>query len=267
MTQTAVDRIRTETQARPRVAVVLGSGLGAFANELTDRTEIPYAEIPGWPASTALGHAGKLVIGRLNGLDVAVMAGRNHLYEGYSGAQVTFGVRVLHQLGVRSIVFTNAAGGINLAYSQGALVLISDHVNLQGTNPLIGPNDDSLGPRFPDLTDAYSAEFRAIAHEVARGLQIPLAEGVYAAVTGPSYETPAEIRCLRTIGADLVGMSTVPEVIVANHMGMRVLAISCVTNMAAGISKQKINHEEVLETGRKVRDTLVRFLKALMPRL
>ena len=177
------------------------------------------------------------------------------------------GVRVLHELGVRSIVFTNAAGGINLAYSQGALVLISDHINLQGSNPLIGPNDDSLGPRFPDMSDAYSAGYRAIAHEVARDLTIPLAEGVYAGLSGPSYETPAEIRYLRTIGADLVGMSTVPEVIVANHMGMHVLAISCVTNMAAGILPQKINHEEVLETGREVRDTLIRFLKALLPRL
>ena len=177
------------------------------------------------------------------------------------------GVRLLHQLGVRSIVFTNAAGGINRAYSQGALVLISDHINLQGSNPLIGPNDDSFGPRFPDMTDAYSADYRAIAHDVAGNLKIPLAEGVYAALSGPSYETPAEIRYLRTIGADLVGMSTVPEVIVANHMGMRVLAISCVTNMAAGILPQKINHEEVLETGRRVRDTLIRFLKALLPRL
>jgi len=177
------------------------------------------------------------------------------------------GVRVLHQLGVQSIVLTNAAGGINLAFSQGALVLISDHINLQGSNPLIGPNDDSAGPRFPDMTDAYSAAYRAIAHQVAGELGIPMSEGAYAAVTGPSYETPAEIRYLRTIGADLVGMSTVPEVIVANHLGMRVLAVSCVTNMAAGILPQKINHEEVLETGRRVRDTLVGFLKAVAPRL
>lgn len=246
---------------------MLGSGLGAFADELTDRTEISYAGIPQWPASTAIGHAGKLVLGKLEGLDVAVMAGRSHLYEGYTPAQVTMGVRVLHGLGVRTIIFTNAAGGINLSYGQGALVLISDHINLQGSNPLIGPNDDTLGPRFPDMSDAYSAECRAIAHDVGSKLDIALAEGVYAAVTGPSYETPAEIRFMRTIGADLVGMSTVPEVIVANHLGMRALAISCVTNMAAGILPQKINHEEVLETGRRVRDTLVRFLKALLPRL
>jgi len=247
--------------------VVLGSGLGAFADELSDRTDVPYGEIPGWPVSTAVGHAGKLVLGKLGTLDVAVMAGRSHLYEGYTPAQVTMGVRVLRGLGVESIVFTNAAGGINLSYSQGALVLITDHINLQGTNPLIGPNDDLLGPRFPDMTDAYSAAARAIAHRAADELGIALGDGVYAAVTGPSYETPAEIRYLRTIGADLVGMSTVPEVIVANHMGMKVLAISCVTNMAAGILAQKINHEEVLETGRRVRDTLVRFLKALLPRL
>ncbi|HEV2689032.1 MAG TPA: purine-nucleoside phosphorylase [Bryobacteraceae bacterium] len=264
---TAVEYLRSRISATPRVAVVLGSGLGAFADELSNRTDVSYSDIPGWPASTAIGHAGKLVFGKLDSLNVAVMAGRSHLYEGYTQAQVTLGVRVLRQLGVQSIVFTNAAGGINLSYGQGALVLISDHINLQGSNPLIGPNDDSLGPRFPDMSDAYSADCRAIAHQVADQLGIKLADGVYAAVTGPSYETPAEIRYLRTIGADLVGMSTVPEVIVANHMGMRALAISCVTNMAAGILPQKINHEEVLETGRQVRDTLVRFLKALLPRL
>jgi purine-nucleoside phosphorylase len=265
--QAAFDYIRSQTSREPRVAVVLGSGLGAFAEELSHPLQIPYAGIPGWPVSTAVGHAGQLVFGKIDGLEIAVMAGRSHLYEGYSPAEVTMGVRVLHQLGVRSIIFTNAAGGINLSYSAGALVLISDHINLQGSNPLIGPNDDSAGPRFPDMSDAYSADYRAIAHQVAGELGIPMPEGVYAAVTGPSYETPAEIKYLRTIGADLIGMSTVPEVIVANHLGMRVLAISCVTNMAAGILPQKINHEEVLETGRRVRDTLVAFLKALAPRL
>src|SRR5580700_2999639 len=214
----AVAYIRSVTVREPHVAVVLGSGLGAFADELADPISIPYSQIPGWPVSTAAGHSGKLVFGKLNKLDVAVMAGRSHLYEGYTPAQVTLGVRVLHRLGARSIVMTNAAGGINLAYSQGALVLISDHINLQGSNPLIGLNDDAFGPRFPDMTEAYSASYRAIAHEVAEELDIELAEGVYAAVTGPSYETPAEIRYLRTIGADLVGMSTVPEVIVANNM-------------------------------------------------
>jgi purine-nucleoside phosphorylase len=263
----AVEYIRTVTKAEPRVAVVLGSGLGAFAEELDDAVSIPYSAIPGWPVSTAAGHAGKLVFGKLGQLDVAVMAGRAHLYEGYTPAQVTMGVRALHRLGVESIVFTNASGGINLSYSQGALVLISDHINLQGSNPLIGPNDDSEGPRFPDMTEAYSAAYRAKAHSVARELGIELQEGVYAALSGPNYETPAEIRFLRTIGADLVGMSTVPEVIVANHAGIQVLAISCVTNMAAGILPQKLDHKEVMETADRVRDTLIRFLKALLPRL
>jgi purine-nucleoside phosphorylase len=265
--QQAVAYIRDVTVREPRVVVVLGSGLGAFADELADPISIPYSEIPGWPVSTAAGHAGKLVFGKLGKLDVAVMAGRAHLYEGYTPAQVTMGVRVLHRLGARSVVFTNAAGGINLSYRQGTLVVISDHINLQGSNPLIGHNDDSEGPRFPDMTEAYSSAYRAKAHQVAQQLKIQLDEGVYAAVSGPSYETPAEIRYLRTIGADLVGMSTVPEVIVANYLGMQVLAISCVTNMAAGILPQKLDHKEVMETGYRVRDTLIRFLKALLPKL
>jgi purine-nucleoside phosphorylase len=263
----AVAYIRSVTVREPHIAVVLGSGLGAFADELADPISIPYSQIPGWPVSTAAGHSGKLVFGKLGKLDVAVMAGRAHLYEGYTQDQVTMGVRVLHRLGARSVVLTNAAGGINLSYRQGALVLISDHINLQGSNPLIGPNDDSQGPRFPDLTEAYSAAYRTKAHQVAQQLKIQLDEGVYAALTGPSYETPAEIRYLRAIGADLVGMSTVPEVIVANYLNMQVLAISCVTNMAAGILPQKLDHKEVLEAGYKVRDTLIRFLKALLPKL
>jgi purine-nucleoside phosphorylase len=259
--------IEERTSLRPVIGVVLGSGLGGFVDELTDRKSFPYGEIPGWPVSTAIGHAGKLVFGKLNGLPVAVMAGRAHLYEGNTPVQATHGVRVLRTLGVRALVLTNAAGGINLSLERGGLVLISDHINLQGINPLIGPNDDLLGPRFPDMSDAYSREFRQIAKSVAGDLAIPLTEGVYAAMLGPSYETPAEIRMLRTLGADVVGMSTVPEVIVANHMSMKVLAISCVTNMAAGILPQKINHEEVLETGAMVRETLVRLLKALLPKL
>jgi purine-nucleoside phosphorylase len=268
--------IEGHTDMRPAIGLVLGSGLGAFADELTERTDIPYADIPGWPHSTAVGHAGKLIIGKLEAgklgaglgeIAVAVMAGRAHLYEGYSMQQVTYGVRVLHSIGAHSMVFTNAAGGINLALERGGLVLIGDHINLQGANPLVGANDDALGPRFPDMSDAYSRAYRNIAKRVATELCIPITEGVYAAMLGPSYETPAEIRYLRAIGADVVGMSTVPEVIVANHMGMKVLAISCVTNMAAGILPQKINHEEVLETGAMVRDTLVKFLKALLPRL
>ena len=263
----AVAYIRSQTRLEPRSGVVLGSGLGAFADELDDAVPIPYASIPGWPASTAVGHAGKLFFGRLDGVPVAVMAGRSHLYEGYTPAQVTMGVRVLRALGADTMVFTNAAGGVNLNYKPGSLVLITDHINLQGSNPLSGPNDDSIGPRFLDLSEAYPAALRHTAQQVAAELGIPLSEGIYAALAGPTYETPAEIRYLRTIGADLVGMSTVPEVIVANYLRMRVLAISCVTNMAAGILPQKINHEEVLETGLKVRDTLVRFLKALLPLL
>ena len=267
MIQEAKHLIESRTVIRPSIAVVLGSGLGAFADELVDQVASPYSSLPGWPVSTAIGHAGKLVIGKLGNLDLAVMAGRAHLYEGNTPAQVVYGVRVLHSLGVRSIVFTNAAGGINLALERGGLVLISDHINLQCCNPLVGPNDDSLGPRFPDMSEAYSREYREIARQVAAELGIPISEGVYAAMLGPCYETPAEIRYLRTIGADVVGMSTVVETIAANHMGMKVLGISCVTNMAAGILPQKIHHEEVLEAGAMVRDTLVRLLKALLPRL
>ncbi len=267
MYDAALRYLQSRTDSRPAVAVVLGSGLGGFADELSGRVEIPYGEIPGWPHSTAIGHAGRLVFGRLGSIDVVVMSGRAHLYEGYTPAQVTFGVRVLGKLGVHGMIFTNAAGGINPAFGRGGLVLISDHINLQGSNPLAGPNDDSLGPRFPDMSEAYSERYRTIAGEVAAELGIHLPEGVYAAVLGPSYETPAEIRALRAIGADLVGRSTVPEVIAANHMGLKVLAVSCVTNMAAGLQPKKISHEEVLETGAMIRDTLVRFLKALLPRL
>ena len=268
MIDEAIRLIEGHTQLRPAIGVVLGSGLGAFADELSQRTAIGYGDIPGWPASTAVGHAGQLVIGGIGGVNVAVMAGRAHLYEGYGMQQVTNGVRVLRAIGARAMVFTNAAGGINLSLERGGLVLISDHINLQGSNPLVGPNDEAFGPRFPDMSEVYCVQYRQRAKQVAAELGIPLGEGVYAAMLGPSYETPAEIRFLRTIGADLVGMSTVPEAIVANHMGMKVLAISCVTNMAAGVLPQtRLNHAEVLETAAMVRDTLVRFLKALLPRL
>jgi purine-nucleoside phosphorylase len=263
----AVSFLESQLTVRPEVGIVLGSGLGAFATELNDAREFPYEQIPGWPQSTAIGHAGKLVFGNIAGTEVVCMAGRAHFYEGYNMAQVTMGVRVLAQLGIQALTLTNAAGGINLAYSRGALVLIHDHINLQGANPLIGPNDDQLGPRFPDMTEAYSKRFRALAHDVAREMDFTFPEGVYAALTGPSYETPAEIRYLRAIGADLVGMSTVPEVIIARHMEIPVLAISCVTNMAAGVTGENINHEEVLETGREVRGRLVDFMKRIIPRL
>ena len=249
------------------VGVVLGSGLGAFADTLEHRTETPYSQIPGWPVSTAMGHAGKLVEGRIDDTDVLVMAGRAHLYEGYTAQQAAFGIREMARLGVRSLVLTNASGGINLGYHPGQLVLISDHLNLLGANPLTGPNDDSLGPRFPDMSEAYSREYREIAKQAGAGLGVTLEEGVYAAVPGPSYETPAEIRYLRTIGADLVGMSTVPETIAANHLGLKVLGISCVTNMAAGVLPKKLVHDEVIETGERVRDTLEALLRAVLPRL
>jgi purine-nucleoside phosphorylase len=259
--------LETRTAIRPRVAVVLGSGLGAFAGELKGAERIPYQGIPNWAAATAIGHAGELIFGRLDGVETVIMAGRAHLYEGYTPQQVAFGVRVLGAMGVRSLVLTNAAGGINLDYTRGALVLISDHINLQGCSPLVGENLEWLGPRFPDMTEAYSTRLREIAKEVAQQVGITLREGVYAAMLGPSYETPAEIRYLRTIGADLVGMSTVPESLAGNHMGMEVLGISCVTNMAAGILPKKLDHREVLETGEAVRDDFIRLLKALLPRL
>jgi len=258
--------LESRTALRPAIGVVLGSGLGAFADGLDDRVEIPYAEIPGWPASTAAGHAGKLVVGKLDDLAIAVMAGRAHLYEGYTPAQVVFPLRALHAFGVQSMVFTNAAGGINRELQEGCLVLISDHINLQGSNPLAGPNDDSLGPRFPDMSEAYSRRYRDLAKRVAEEQCIFMPEGVYAGLLGPSYETPAEIRFLRSIGADVVGMSTVAEVIAANHMGMKVLAVSCVTNMAAGIGG-KLDHEEVLEAGGAVREALAKFLRGVVPLL
>jgi len=249
------------------IGVVLGSGLSAFADTLCRPTETLYADIPGWPRSTAIGHPGKLVSGKVGSTDVIVLAGRAHLYEGYTPKQVTFGIYELARRGVRRVILTNAAGGINLAYRPGQLVLISDHINLLGVNPLTGPNEDTVGPRFPDMSDASSKAYREIAREVGTSLGLTLPEGVYAAVPGPSYETPAEIRYLRAIGADLVGMSTVPETIAANYLGMKVLGISCVTNMAAGVNGGKLVHEEVLETGEQVKETLVALLGAVIPRL
>ncbi len=255
--------LQEKTYLRPKIGVVLGSGLGAFANELTDAVEIPYTEIPGFPSSTAAGHAGKMIIGHLGEIPVAVMAGRVHLYEGYTAAQAAFGVRALGQFGVRTVILTNASGGIGPHLQRGSLVLISDHINLQGQNPLTGPNDETLGPRFPDMTEAYSPRLRALAQQAASAMGMHLHEGVYAALPGPSYETPAEIRYLRAIGADLVGMSTVPETIAANHMGLEVLGISCVTNLASGLSGKKLNHAEVLEIGERTRGLLVELLRSV----
>jgi purine-nucleoside phosphorylase len=259
--------ILSKTKLRPQIALVLGSGLGAFADELTGPTKIPYQKIPGFPRSTAVGHAGQLVIGKVGSIEVVVMQGRVHFYEGYTAKEVVFPMRVLGRLGIRSAILTNAAGGIDLGYKQGALVVIRDHINLQGANPLIGPNDERFGPRFPDMTQAYWKQYREIALAEAKRLGIEVHEGVYAALSGPSYETPAEIRYLRTIGADLVGMSTVPETIVARHLSIRVLGISCVTNMAAGILNQPINHAEVMETGERVKTQFIALLRAVIPRI
>lgn len=263
----AVARIREETELLPRVGVILGSGLGGLADELEERVEIPYAEIPGWPVSTAVGHAGTLVLGSLGDVPLAVMRGRAHLYEGVGADRIAFGVRVLGRLGIRSLVVTNAAGGIDPEYRPGQLVLISDHVNLQGTSALVGPNDDALGPRFPDMSDAYDSAYRARAKEIATRLGIEVGEGVYAAWLGPQFETPAEIRFMRAAGGDLAGMSTVQEVIAARHLGVRVLGISVVTNMAAGVRPEKIDHEAVLEIGAGAAGSLTALLRELVPTL
>ena len=267
LADSAAQLILQRTTLRPKIGLVLGSGLGAFADSLTDATRVPYAEIPAFPQSTAIGHAGRMVIGRAGDVPVAAMQGRVHLYEGYSPQEVTFPIRVFGRMGIRAVILTNAAGGINLSYKQGALVVIRDHINLQGANPLVGPNDDRFGVRFPDMTRAYSREYRQIAREEAAKLNIPQHEGVYAGLLGPSYETPAEIEYLRRIGADLVGMSTVAEVIAARHMEMNVLAISCVTNMAAGILDQPLSHAEVMETGERVKTIFEALLHAVLTRI
>ena len=258
----AVETIQWRAPLAPRVAVVLGSGLGAFADALDQSIAIPYAEIPGWPVPTVEGHAGKLVLGHIGTTPVAALAGRAHLYEGHSAQRVAFGVRVLRALGVQSLILTNAAGGIGAALTPGSLVLISDHINLQGANPLPWPECG-----FPDMTEIYAPRLREIAREAGHELGLDLPEGVYAGLRGPSYETPAEIRYLRAIGADLVGMSTVPETIAANHMGLRVLGISCVTNHAAGVVDQKLDHKEVLQVGERMKDTLIELLRRVVPRL
>ncbi len=259
--------VLARTKMRPRIGVVLGSGLGAFAGELSAATRIEYRRIPGFPVSTVEGHAGRMVIGHSGGVPVAALAGRLHYYEGLAMDEVTFPVRVLGRMGIRALVITNAAGGISPAYVRGALVLIRDHLNLQGTNPLIGHNDPRFGLRFPDMTHAYSERLRGIGREEGERQGLALQDGVYAAVAGPSFETPAEIRALRALGADLVGMSTVPEVIVARQMGIEVLGISCVTNLAAGILDQPITHDEVLETGERVRGEFTALLRGILPRI
>ena len=265
--RSAADCIQTKTSLKPALAIILGSGLGNFASHVENPTTIPYADIPHFPQSTVEGHSGKLVLGTIAGIPIAVMQGRVHAYEGYSMAQVTFPTRVLGLLGVRKLIVTNAAGGINTRYGQGAIVAISDHINLTGTNAALGPNDPRFGQRFFDMSTAYSPTLRKLAIAEAAKQNWTLDEGVYLAVLGPSYETPAEIRAFRTLGADLVGMSTVHEVIIARHMGLEVLGLSVVTNMAAGVLDEPINHEEVMDTGRRIEGQFTSLLKALIPRL
>lgn len=259
--------IRSKFQEQLQVGLILGSGLGAFADEIEESVKIPYEEIPHFARSTVEGHAGHLVLGKVEGVNVAAMQGRFHYYEGYSFEDVTFPHRVMNLLGIKSIVLTNASGGINVDFEPGMLMLICDHLNLMGTNPLIGPNDSRFGARFPDMTHVYDREYQETTMTEARDLNIKMRRGVYAALTGPSYETPAEIRLLRILGADAVGMSTVPEAIVARQMGIKVLGISCITNLAAGVTDEPINHEEVMETGEKVRESFKELLRRVIPKL
>jgi len=259
----AVAFVLGRTPLRPAIGVVLGSGLGAFADALEDAVAVPFDDIPHFPAATVVGHGGALVVGRSRGVPVAVMKGRVHFYEGYSLDQVVFPVRVLGRLGVSTVVFTNAAGAINPSFAPGDLMVIEDHLNLLGS-PLLGPNEDALGPRFPDMSEAYDRRLRAVAEAACRAASVRCHRGVYVGLTGPSYETPAEIRMFRTLGADAVGMSTVPEVIAARHMGIRVAGLSCLTNMAAGVSKAPLDHREVLETGERVKAGLLEVLARIV---
>jgi purine-nucleoside phosphorylase len=263
----AADAIRARIPEVPEVAIVLGSGLGDFADALGDGVTMPYGELPHWPASRVIGHAGKLVVGRSGGRTIAALAGRCHLYEGHDAGRVAFAVRALKLLGVKTLILTNAAGGVNTTFSQGALMVIDDHINLMGQNPLVGDNDERFGARFPDMTEVYSSRLRGIADRAAKTQGFQLPHGVYAALMGPSYETPAEIRYLRTIGADAVGMSTVPEAIVARHMKIDVLGISCITNMAAGVLPQALDHSEVMETAARVRGQFIALLEGIIEQL
>ena len=263
----AVSAVRDRAGAVPDVAVVLGSGLGDFANRLRDGVTVPYGDLPHWPASKVIGHEGKLVIGTLGGKRVAALSGRAHFYEGHDLRTVTFAARAIARLGVKALILTNAAGGINADLKPGTLMVMDDHINLLGSNPLVGPNEEAFGARFPDMTEVYSKRLRGLADTVAREQGLKVGHGVYVAVHGPSYETPAEIRFLRAIGADAVGMSTVPEAIVARHMGVEVLGLSCITNAAAGVLPQPLNHDEVMEVARQVRDAFAGLLEGIIGRL
>jgi purine-nucleoside phosphorylase len=263
----AADAVARNVRDVPRIAVVLGSGLSDFASRLEGAVAMPYRGLPHWPASAVIGHEGRLVIGTVNRRTVVVLSGRSHAYEGHSMQAVTFPVRALGVLGVKTVILTNAAGGVNVGFAQGALMIIDDHINLMGGNPLVGANDDRFGPRFPDMTEVYSKRLRCLADDAARESGMQLTHGVYAGLLGPSYETPAEIRYLRTIGADAVGMSTVPEAIAARHMGLEVLGVSCITNMAAGVLPQPLDHGEVLETARRVRGHFIALLEGIIGRI
>jgi purine-nucleoside phosphorylase len=263
----AADAIRSRVPEVPAIGIVLGSGLGDFAGSLGDAVEMSYADLPHWPASRVVGHDGRLVVGKAAGCTIVALAGRSHLYEGHDARTVSFAVRVLGLLGVKTLILTNAAGGVNTGFSQGALMVIDDHINLMGFNPLVGENDDRFGVRFPDMTEVYSARLRAIADRAGKAMHLLLPHGIYAALLGPSYETPAEIRYLRTIGADAVGMSTVPEALVARHMKMEVLGISCITNMAAGVLPQPLDHSDVMETARRIRGQFITLLEGIIGQL
>ena len=265
--QAAAAFVRERIPAAPGIAIVLGSGLGDFASRAADPVVLPYESVPGWPRATVIGHAGKLVVGTVRGKTVAVLSGRAHFYEGHPMANVVFATRVMGALGVKTLLLTNAAGGINTSFSQGALMVIDDHINLVGTNPLVGPNDERFGPRFPDMTEVYSKRLRAVADRAAERNSLQLAHGIYVGLHGPSYETPAEIRYLRAIGADAVGMSTVAEAIAARHMGLEVLGISCITNMASGVLPQPLNHAEVMETAQRVRGAFIALLEDIIAAL
>jgi purine-nucleoside phosphorylase len=267
LVQRAAESLRSRIGEPPAIALVLGSGLGDFTAGMTNAVSIPYGDIPHWPGSAVVGHAGTLVAGAIGGVRAIALSGRAHYYEGHSMQVATFATRVLGLLGVKTLILTNAAGGINLAFKPGTLMVIDDHINLMGTNPLVGSNDDRFGPRFPDMTEAYSKRLRQIADEAAAAKGIAVAHGVYVAVHGPSYETPAEIRYLRTIGADAVGMSTVPETIVGRHMGMEIAGISCITNPAAGVLPQPLVHDEVMAVARRVRGEFSALLEAMIERL
>ncbi|WP_160721472.1 purine-nucleoside phosphorylase [Bacillus sp. USDA818B3_A] len=262
--QNASQFLKEKYQTTPKLGLILGSGLGVLADEIENPVKIPYNQIPDFPISTVEGHAGQLVLGQLNGVEVVAMQGRFHFYEGYSMDKVTFPVRVMKEMGVEVLIVTNAAGGVNESFSPGDLMIITDHINNMGTNPLVGPNDTKLGVRFPDLSEAYSKELRHMAKEIAERLNINVREGVYFGNPGPVYETPAEIRMIRLLGGDAVGMSTVPEVIVARHSGIKVLGISCISNMAAGILDQPLTHDEVIETTEKVKADFLLYIKEIV---